>query len=308
MIENKDILVTGGAGFIGSKLSCNLAEENEVTVIDNGYLGIKENLDSSITFYDQSVLAPELPTDVDVVFHLAGHSSYTSHEEDLPRGTRVNVEGFVNVLAQAWQDGCESVVYSSSGSLCDRELNCGSGTNTVKTGYEASEAAREQYAEYFANHYGMNIAGMRFLPAYQSYRSVDDHQYPYANIVGQYVDDIVHRRSPVVYQDGTQTRDFTHVNDIIRGFISAAAHNLTGVYNLGTGRAVSVNELVDMIGETLNMDVQQVYIDNPLPDDINIHNTVVDSQKMRAETGWEPRISLEEGIERICRQYEAPKA
>jgi UDP-glucose 4-epimerase len=304
MLQNKDILVTGGAGFIGSNLSCKLAEKNNVTVVDNGYLGIKENLDPAIEFYDQSVLEPELPTDVDVVFHLASQSSYTTHEENLTEGTRVNVEGFVNVVAQARQDGCETVVYASSSSLCDRERNCGSGTDTVKTGYEASKLARERYAEYFSNHYDMCVAGMRFLPAYQSYRSTDDHQHPYPNIVAQYVDDIAHKRSPVVYQDGTQTRDFTHVNDIVRGLISAAEHNLTGVYNLGTGRAVSVNELVDMIGKTLDIDVQPVYIKNPVSDDLNIFNTVVDSPEMRAETGWEPRISLEEGIEQICRQYE----
>ncbi len=309
MLQNNKILITGGAGFIGSNVANELAEDNTVTVVDNGYLGIKENLSDEVDFRDQSVLASELPTDVDIVFHLAALSSYARYEDELTKGTRVNVEGFVNVVDQAREDGCETVVYASTSSLYDSETGSDSGQQsvTVNTGYEASKLAREQYAEYFANHYDMNVAGVRLSSAYQSYDDHDEHKKTYANILAQFVDDIAHGRSPALYGDGRQTRDFTHVTDVVRGLIAAAEHQLTGVYDLGTGRPVSFNELVELIAESLDRDIQPEYIQNPIPDNVQINNTVTGHQKIRSQTGWKPEVRLEEEIEQMCSQYKPLK-
>jgi len=311
MIQNKRILVTGGAGFIGSNLANTLAADNDVVVVDNGYLGIKENLTDEIEFRKQTVLAPELPTDVDIVFHLAALPSYKTHERDNSNGCRVNVEGFVNVVEQARQNGCETVVYASTASLYETEAEMRSVTENTpinaNTGYEASKLARERYAEYFANHYEMDLAGMRFLSPYQRLSGTDNHDQGYPNIVAQFVDDIAHGRSPTVYGNGRQTRDFIHVGDLSSGLITAAEGQLTGVYNLGTGRKVSFNELIDMINATLDSSVEPEYISNPTSDCVNVHNTVTDCTKLCAKTGWEPKISLEEGIKRICSEYKQVK-
>jgi UDP-glucose 4-epimerase len=111
------ILVTGGAGFIGSNLANQLVTDNDVVVVDDCYLGTPENLDEPVEFRERSVVEDDLPTDVDVVFHLAALSSYAMHEDDPTRGARVNVEGFVNVVEQARQDGCDTVVYASTSSI-----------------------------------------------------------------------------------------------------------------------------------------------------------------------------------------------
>jgi len=304
MIQNKTVLVTGGAGFIGSTLSNRLADENEVIVVDNFDLGIEENLDRGIDVHETDIRAPDLPTEVDVVFHLASKLSHLDNRKQLVAGTRVNVEGFVNVVEQAREDGCETVVYASTGSLYEERPDPSptAGTVTVDTGYEASKLARERYAEYFGNHYGMNMAGMRLLPTYQTYRS---DKKPYANRIAQFIDDVAHGRSPVIYGNGESKRDFTHIDDIVRGLIVAADNQLTGVYNLGTGRAVSFNELVEMIAETLDTEVQPTYIESPVRTGISGRGTVVGCEKLRAETGWEPEVSIEDGVERICSQYRA---
>uniref|UniRef100_UPI000EFC499B NAD-dependent epimerase/dehydratase family protein n=1 Tax=Halalkalicoccus subterraneus TaxID=2675002 RepID=UPI000EFC499B len=116
-MNGKRVLVTGGAGFIGSNLANHLADDNDVVVVDDGYLGTPENLDETIDFHEKSVLDDDLPTEVDVVFHLAALSSYAMHEDDPTKGARVNVEGFVNTVEQARDDGCNTVVYASTSSI-----------------------------------------------------------------------------------------------------------------------------------------------------------------------------------------------
>ncbi|SIR83246.1 UDP-glucose 4-epimerase [Haladaptatus litoreus] len=304
-LTEKRVLVTGGAGFIGSNLANHLAEENDVIVVDDGYLGTAENLTDAVDFHETSVLDDDLPTDVDVVFHLAALSSYKMHEENPTKGARVNVEGFVNTVEQARDDGCDTVVYASTSSIYGNRTEPSPVTMdvTVNTGYEASKLARERYAEYFANHYDMNMAGMRFFSVYQGYGGAEEHKKEYANVIAQFADDMDKGETPVLYGDGTQTRDFTHVSDIVRGLELAAEHQLTGIYNLGTGESYDFNTVVEMLNEELGTDIEPEYIENPIPDDVYVHDTMADTTAMYEATGWEPEISFEEGLERVCRQY-----
>jgi len=305
-MEGARVLVTGGAGFIGSNLANHLAADNDVIALDDCYLGTPENLDPAVEFVEASVLEDDLPTDVDVVFHLAARSSYAMHEEDPAAGARVNVEGFVNTVDQARADGCGTVVYASTSSIY------GSRTDpspedmpvTVNTGYEASKMARERYAEYFHSHYGLSMAGMRFFSVYQGYGGAEEHKGEYANVIAQFADEVASGRPPKLYGDGTQTRDFTHVSDIVHGTELAADHGLNGVYNLGTGEAYSFNTVVDLINDELGTDVDPEYVENPIPEDVYVHDTCADPAKMREATGWEPEIGFEEGIGRVCAQYD----
>ncbi len=297
--------MTGRAGFIGSNLANYLAQSNDVIVVDDGYLGTPDNLDDAVEFYERSVLEDDLPTDVDVVFHLAALSSYKMHEENPTKGVRVNVEGFVNTVEQARNDGCETVVYASTSSIYGNrtEPSPEDMDVTVNTGYEASKLARERYAEYFANHYDMHMAGMRFFSVYQGYGGAEKHKGEFANVIAQFADDIANGESPVIYGDGTQTRDFTHVDDIVRGLELAAEHQLTGIYNLGTGESYDFNTVVEMLNDELGTNIEPEYVENPLSDDVYVHDTMADTTAMYEATGWEPEIGFEEGIERVCRQY-----
>ncbi|MFB6179423.1 MAG: NAD-dependent epimerase/dehydratase family protein [Halorientalis sp.] len=304
-MQGKRVLVTGGAGFIGSNLANHLAEDNDVIALDDGYLGTPENVDDDVEFVEASVLDDDLPADVDVLFHLAALSSLNMHEDDPQLGARVNVEGFVNTVEQVRQAGCDTVVYASTSSIY------GSRTDpspedmpvTVNTGYEASKLARERYGEYFANYHDMDMAGMRFFSVYQGYGGAEEHKGEYANVIAQFADDMADGEAPVLYGDGTQTRDFTHVSDIVRGLELAADHELTGIYNLGTGEAYSFNTVVEMLNDELGTDIDPEYVENPIPEDVYVHDTCADASKMREATGWEPAIDFEEGIRRVCAQY-----
>jgi UDP-glucose 4-epimerase len=304
-MDGNRILVTGGGGFIGSNLANALAGDNDVIALDDGYLGTAENVASDVEFVEKSVVDDDLPTDVDVVFHLAALSSYAMHEDDPTHGARVNVEGFVNTVEQARDDGCETIVYASTSSIYGSrtEPSPESMPVTVNTGYEASKMARETYAEYFQNHYDLSLAGMRFFSVYQGYGGAEEHKGEYANVIAQFADDVANGESPVLYGDGTQTRDFTHVDDVVRGLVQAAEHELEGIYNLGTGEAYDFLTVVEMINEELGTDVDPEFVENPIPEDVYVHDTCADASKMKAATGWEPAISFEDGIERVCEQY-----
>ncbi|GGL36249.1 GDP-mannose 4,6-dehydratase [Halarchaeum grantii] len=305
-MRNQRILVTGGAGFIGSNLANHLATDNDVVALDDGYLGTEANLDDAVEYVEASVLGEELPTDVDVVFHLAALSSYAMHEENPQQGARVNVEGFVNVVEQAVQDGCETVVYASTSSIYGNRTEPSPEDMPVhvNTGYEASKLAREKYAEYYSNFHDITCAGMRFFSVYQGYGGSEEHKGEYANVIAQFADDMADGEAPVLYGDGTQTRDFTHVDDIVRGLELAADEQLDGIYNLGTGESYTFNALVDMLNTELGTDIEPEYVENPIPEDVYVHDTMADNTKMRDATGWEPQISFEEGIEEVCAQYQ----
>ncbi|SHH64324.1 NAD-dependent epimerase/dehydratase family protein [Halobaculum gomorrense] len=299
------VLVTGGAGFIGSNLANTLAAAgNDVIALDNGYLGTPENLSADVEFVEADVLDDDLPTDVDIVFHLAALSSRQMLEENPRQGARVNIEGFVNVVEQARDDGCDTVVYASTSSAYgsrtepspeDMELE-------ASTGYDASMLGRERYAEYYNDFYDdLTCAGARFFSVYQGYGGAEGHKGEYANTVSQFTDDIANGESPVLWGDGSQTRDFTHVDDIVRGLESIADHELTGVYNLGTGDPYSFNEMVELINDALGTDVEPEY--EPIPLENYVHDTCADITKIREATGWEPEVDFEEGVRRVCAPY-----
>ena len=227
------------------------------------------------------------------------------HEENPQRGARVNVEGFVNTVEQAVQDGCETIVYASTSSIYGNRTEPSPEDMDVhvNTGYEASKLAREKYAEYYSNFHDVTCAGMRFFSVYQGYGGSEEHKGEYANVIAQFADDLASGDAPKLYGDGEQTRDFTHVDDIVRGLVLAAEHELNGVYNLGTGEAYDFNTVVEMLNDELGTDIEPEYVENPIPEDVYVHDTCADFSRMHEATGWEPEISFEEGIELVCAPY-----
>lgn len=304
------VLITGGAGFIGSKLANYLVNENDVIVVDNLALGDERNLDNDVNYRNQSVLATDLPTDVDVVFHLAALSSVTDHERDierLRRGVDVNVKGFVNLVEQARTSGCDSVVYASSSAVYGlrRDAVRENSVLSPPNAYAASKLARERYAEFFTNAYGMNMAAMRFFSVYQEPTHPQSELREAANIITKLAADVAHGRSPEVFGDGTHERDFIHVEDIVRGLEMAAEHHLSGAYNLGTGESYSINAIIEMLADSFDSSVEPTYVDNPIPEHMFIKRLVADSSKIEEATGWTPRISIQEGIRRIQEAFQS---
>ncbi len=169
------------------------------------------------------------------------------------------------------------------------------------TAYEASKLARERYAEYYANHHDMGMAGLRFFSVYQGFGGNEEHKGEYANTVAQFADKIASGEAPELFGDGTQTRDFTHILDVARACELAADQGLTGVYNVGTQKAYSFNEMVGMINDALGTDINPEYVEFPF--DGYVHDTMADYSNFPEATGWEPKIGFEEGVQLVCEPY-----
>jgi len=302
-MEGKRVLVTGGAGFIGSNLANYLSADNDVIALDDCSFGTPANLDDDVTFVEQSVLDDDLPADVDVLVHLAALSS-RGMLEDRPRdGARVNVEGFVNTVEQVREAGCDTVVYASSSSVYDNDPPGREDDQlTAGTGYEASMLSRERYAEHYNDtDDDLAVAGTRFFSVYQGYGGAEEHKGEYANTVSQWADKMARGERPVLWGDGEQTRDYVHVSDVVRAVERIADARLAGVYNVGTGRSVSFNETVALLNEALGTDIDSVY--EPVPLSNYNYRQRADPSKLKAATDWEPQVDFEEGIEQVCAPY-----
>jgi len=296
------VLVTGGAGFIGSTLANALAPDNEVVALDDLHLGTPDNLDPGVEFVRGSVLDDDWPADVDVVFHLAALSSRSMLEEDPRRGTRVNVEGTVNVVERT-REHADAVVYAGTSSMYDDDPPAREDDPvTAETCYEASMLSRDRYMEYYNAYYDdLAVASARFSSVYEGYGGNEAHKGDYANTVSQWAAKMADGERPVLWGDGSQTRDYVHVSDVARALEAIADERLTGAYNVGTGENYSFDETVALLNDALGTDIDPEY--EPVPLTNYNYRQRFDVTKLREATGWAPTVSFPEGVRRVCAPY-----
>ncbi len=300
-MHDERVLVTGGAGFVGSTLANHLAGDNEVIAVDDLHLGTPENLNDDVDFVRASVVDDDWPADVDVVFHLAALSSRAMLEENPQKGTRVNVEGTVNVIERT-REHADTVVFAGTSSMYDDDPPAREDDPVeAATCYEASMLARDRYMEYYNDFHEISVASTRFSSVYEGYGGNEAHKGEYANTVSQWAAKMADGEVPVLWGDGSQTRDYVHVSDVARAMESVADHGLEGSYNVGTGRNFSFNETVDLLNEALDTDIEPDY--EPVPLTNYNYQQRFDVSKLQAATGWEPQVDFEEGVEMVCAPY-----
>lgn len=309
----KNALVTGGAGFIGSNLVTELVNRGwDVTVLDDLYLGTTDNLShikDRVRIVEGDVRNQDTVqtccNGVDVVFHNAARSSAPMHKENAVEGADVNINGFLNVMEQAREHKFK-VVYASTSSMygsVEPPHREHMGEYPVNL-YSASKMSRELYATVYANAYDVDVAGLRYFSVYGPR---ERSKGKYANLVSQFLWTMMQGDSPVIYGDGTQTRDFTFVEDIVQGIIKAAESDVHGeVLNLGTGQETSLNQLVDKLNSVLGTEIAPEHVENPLPN--YVQRTKADCSKAKKLIGYEPEHSLDEGIKKTADYYQEQEA
>jgi len=300
------ILVTGGAGFIGSNLAEKLVEDHDVTVLDDLYIGSKKNLDDTdIEFVEGSVMDEALVNNVckdcDYIFHNAAMSSSPMFKEQPKLGMEVNVLGFMNVMKAARDNGVKKVVYASTSSLYNGNPLPYSEMQpiTAKTFYEASFRTREMVAQtyYFEN--DVSSIGLRYFSVYGPRES---HKGKYANNISQFLWDMMKGKPAVIYGDGTQRRDFTFVNDVVSANILAMTSKINfDIFNVGTGIGTSFNDLIALINKLLGTSIEPMYVDNPIKN--YVHDTIADLSLVAKSLGYKPQWTLEKGIKFLIDYY-----
>ncbi|VVB61687.1 ADP-L-glycero-D-manno-heptose-6-epimerase [uncultured archaeon] len=300
-------LVTGGFGFIGSNLVQRLvADGKKVVALDNEFLGTIKNLDGiNCTKIkgsaEDAALLKKLVEEHGItrIYHLAGYSSAPMFNNNTRRFMN-NLNAFVNVLELAAAKKIK-VVYASTSSLYARckKPYCEDMRIIPGTPYELSKYLMESSAQMYNAYFGVDANGARFFSVYGPHET---HKGTYANNVTQFLWDIQNNRQPILYGDGTQTRDFTYVGDIVNALVMIMEKGKGAeVYNIGTGKEYSFNQIVAMLNIELGTDIKPKHIPNPLKN--YVQNTLSDISKIKREIGWQPKVSFEEGIKKIVEFY-----
>ncbi|MCD6209595.1 MAG: SDR family oxidoreductase [Methanophagales archaeon] len=304
------IVITGGAGFIGSNLAevLALAPNNEVCVVDDLSTGRVENLPiaSGIEFIKGSItdlqLMNEVLADADFVFHQAALPGVQRSIEDPAHANEVNIRGTLNVLMAARDAGVKKVIYASSSSVYGDtpELPKREGmTPNPLSPYAVTKLVGEYYCKVFNDVYGLNTISLRYFNVYGPRQ--DPHS-EYAAVIPRFVSRVLRGEPPIIYGDGQQTRDFTFVKDVVNANILAMNSDATGVYNIASGRMISIQELATLITRLTgrDSDLEPVF-DKPRKGDVR--HSLADISRARAVMGYKPEYSLERGLEETLRWF-----
>ncbi|KJE49728.1 MULTISPECIES: NAD-dependent epimerase/dehydratase family protein [Acidiplasma] len=302
-IRNKEILITGGAGFIGSNLVHRLYKDNHVYVMDDLQTGSMSNLNDilpDIDFIkDRVENINNYCLDVDYIFHIGIYSSSPMYRNNpLLIGNAIN--DMIKILELAKKNKSK-IVYASTSSIYN-EIKPPHSENVipkVTDYYTEARIAMERVAELYDKLYGMDVSAMRFFSIYGYH---EKSKKIFANLVSQFLWDIHDDIQPVLYGDGEQRRDFVFVDDVVDALTLAALNNHGfNVYNVGTGKNYSLNQLVDILNKHLKKNVKPKYIEMPIKN--YVHETLADTKKAEERIGFKAKVSLDEGIDKLIEYY-----
>jgi UDP-N-acetylglucosamine/UDP-N-acetyl-alpha-D-glucosaminouronate 4-epimerase len=297
------VLVTGGAGFIGSNLVRRLLElGDDVRVLDNFSTGGRPNLADIAD--DLEIVEGELRSyervhnatrGVELVFHQGALPSVPRSVQDPLTTGAVNVEGTLNVLLAARDESVRRVVFASSSSVYGNSGDLPRAESQFPdpiSPYAVSKLAAERYCVSFSRVYELETVVLRYFNVFGPRQ---DPTSQYAAVVPRFIAAIDAGEAVPVYGDGEQSRDFTYVDNVVEANLRAAdADGVSGaVLNVATGRQLSVNALADTIGDVLGKPVEKEYLPPRAGD---VRDSWADVAEARRALGWEPHVGLEDGL------------
>lgn len=299
------ILVTGGAGFIGSNFSNLMIKKgHEVTAFDNLFLGKKENLDAAVRFVEGDVRKRQdlekAGTDFDYIVHLAASSSAPMFEADLRGSFENNILGHLDILNFARDTKVKKVLFASTSSIYGNNPTPLTEDQAVTPPnfYAVTKHAQEEASRAYAKRFDLEIIGFRFMSIYGLN---EGHKTTFANLVSQFIWDMTKDEQPVLYGDGLQERDFTNAKDVAQGIELAMEtpkkYGFT-VFNIGTNKSINLVQLVELINKVMGKKIEPKLIENPVKEGY-IKNQLADLTKISQELGYKPTVELEDGIKEI---------
>jgi UDP-glucose 4-epimerase len=313
--KSRKVLVTGGAGFIGSHLVDRLISEGfAVRVLDSLETGSLDRIASNlgkegfdfvkgdIRDYDTVRRASE---DVDFVFHEAAIASIAVSLENPLLVNEVNVTGTLNLLKASLDNGVRKFIYASSAAVYGNAPPAEKTEDMVlnpNSPYGISKLAAEYYVKAFYELYGLGTVSLRYFNVYGP-RQRFDPQSAYAGVVTIFVNKLVENLPPVVFGDGEQTRDFVYVEDVVEGnMLALECKSASGeVFNIGTGIGVSVNKIAETLKTIMNKRHLKNAHEAPRPADARHGHSNI--SKARRILKYSPRFSVEDGLPRLVNWY-----
>ena len=302
-IRNKLVIVTGGAGFIGSHIAWELVKDNEVIIIDNLYTGKEENVPPGAKLVKADIrdypTIAELISHSDYVFHEAAQVSVVESIRNPVFTEEVNVIGTINIL-RALLDGHGKLIFASSAAVYGDNPNLPlKETERPRplSPYGLTKATAEEYLRVFHELYGLPVVSLRYFNVFGPRQGFNQ----YAGVISIFINRVLKNEPLVIFGDGKQTRDFIYVKDVVRAnLLVAESRRANGrVFNVATGRGTSILELAIKIIETTGANTS-ILFDKPRPGDIR--HSLADIGEIR-KLGFEPEFSLEEGLKKTVEWY-----
>lgn len=299
--QKQKVVVTGGAGFIGSHIVDACIERGfDVHVIDDLSAGKRSRVHKKAAFHKLDIrhgdaIKPVIKNAL-YVFHTAALARVQLSIDDPIRTHDVNVNGTMNVLIAAHEGNVKKVIYSASSSAYGDQKKLPlveTMPSDPKSPYGLHKLVGEQYCKVWSLVYGLSTVSLRYFNVYGPRLDPDG---AYALVIGKFLKQRHEGKALTITGDGTQTRDFTHVKDVVIANLLAAeaVHVKNGeVFNIGCGKKTSINELANLIGgETVHIEPR-----------LEPHDTEADNKKARKYLGWKPTMSLEKGIAELKKEW-----
>jgi nucleoside-diphosphate-sugar epimerase len=302
-------LVTGGAGFIGSHLSEELIKRgHKVRVADNFVTGYRHNLRKGVELMEGDLADPAAAQraveGIDYVLHEAAIPSVPRSVANPVESHRANVDATLNMLIAARDAKVKRLVFAGSSSVYGDTPSLPKREDmphSPLSPYALHKQLGEQYAQMFTRLYGFETVTTRYFNVFGPRQ---DPGSPYSGVISLFIKALIEGTQPVIYGDGGQTRDFTYVGNVVDGVLRGAETPGVGgeVFNVATATRVSLNELLDVLKKIIGSDAQPIYKEARAGD---VRHSQADISKAQQMLGYQPTVSLEEGLRETVAWYRA---
>ncbi|KAB1185126.1 MULTISPECIES: NAD-dependent epimerase/dehydratase family protein [Haloferax] len=298
-LSGQTVLITGGAGFIGSHLADVLHRTNDVRVLDDLTSGTRSNLPSGVTLIEGSILDEDIvekaTEDVDVIFHEAAIVDVGASVEQPFQTHEVNCDGGLSILDRARDEDARVVVASSAAVYGQPTRVPITEDDPLRptSPYGLQKLALDRYTTLYHDLYGVETVALRYFNVYGR----RGEQSQYSGVIDTFVRRALDGDPLVIFGDGTQTRDFVHVDDVVQAnLLAATTSNVGGSYNVATGECITIRELAETIVE-LTESTSPIQFEPAQPGDID--ESEADISRAQHSLGFEPTMSLRTGLERL---------
>ncbi|WP_226479845.1 NAD-dependent epimerase/dehydratase family protein [Natrinema amylolyticum] len=297
-ISGKRILVTGGAGFIGSNIADTLISDNDVRILDNLSSGSRSNVPEGATLIEGDIRNDDdlerATESVDIIFHQAALVSVEESVEYPELTHDINVTATVKVLEHARRESARIVFASSAAVYGQPEsmpISEDHPTNPTSP-YGLSKLAAEQYIQLYMDLYNLEAIVLRYFNVYGPGQMSSD----YSAVISAFVKQAANGNPITVEGDGSQTRDFVHIRDVVQANLLAAKSEASGVFNVGTGESVSILKLAETIHTVADSDSEIVHVDARSED---IGRSRANITQIKLTLDFQPSVSLYEGLDDV---------
>lgn len=309
---NQRLLLTGGAGFIGSHLAEEFLLKNySVRIIDNFSTGNRDNIKNIIP--DVELIEGDIrdyPTvsramkDIDVVVHQAALSSVPRSIIDPMTTNEVNVKGTLNLLLAAVEHKAEKFLFASSSSIYGNSkelMKVESICPSPLSPYAVSKLTCENYCKFFSNNYGLQTVCLRYFNVFGPKQDPDSQ---YSAVIPKFINMLLKDKQPTIFGDGLQSRDFTFVKNVVKANLLAMenAYEKNLIMNCACNKSITLNDLVKEINKFLGKNIEPIYEDVRVGD---IKHSCADIELAKEKINYFPEISFREGLELTIKEYVA---